>query len=88
MFPTNSRIIRKGIPLTRTCGVLWSVRHPRRGFKFYRTPILPPKPIAIARNVPPIPRAKDPLAPATPSLQGICENLSLLPISMAPSLAL
>ena len=75
MLSTNGRSIHKGIPLTPTCGVHWSVRHPRRGFKFYRAPILPPKPKAIARNVPPTPQTKGPPAPATPSLQGICENL-------------
>ena len=64
------------------------MRHPRCGFEFYWAPILPPKPKAIARNVPPTPRAKGPPAPATPSLQGICENLPQLPISMAHSLAL
>ena len=88
MFPTNDRSIHKGIPLTLTCGVHWLVRHPRHGFEFYRAPILPPKPKPIARNVPPTPRAKGPPAPATPSLQGICENLPQLPISMAPTLAL
>ena len=87
MFPTNGRSIHKGIPLTPTCGVHWSVRHPCRGFEFYRAPILPLKPKAIARNVPRTPWAKGPSAPATPSLQCICENLSQLPISMAPSLA-
>jgi len=85
MFPTNGRSIHKGIPLTPTCGVHWSVRHPCHGFEFYREPILPPKPKAIARNVPPTPRAKGPPAPATPSLQGICENLPQLPTSMARS---
>ncbi|KAG2570120.1 hypothetical protein PVAP13_7KG047209 [Panicum virgatum] len=88
MLSTNGRSIHKGIPLTQTCGVHWSVRDPRRGFEFYWAPILPPKPKAIARNVPPTPRAKGPPAPATPSLQGICENLPQLPISMAASLAL
>ena len=85
MFPTNGHSIHKGIPLTLTCGVHWLVRHPRHGFEFYRAPILPPKPKPIARNVPPTPRAKGPLEPATPSLQGICENLPQLPTSMARS---
>ena len=68
MFPTNDRNIHKGIPLTPTCGVHWSVRHPARGFEFYRAPILALKPKAIARNIPPTPWAKGPPAPATPSL--------------------
>ena len=85
MFPTNGHSIHKGIPLTLTCGVHWLVRHPRHGFEFYRAPILPPKPKPIARNVPPTHRAKGPPAPATPSLQGICENLPQLPTSMARS---
>ena len=66
--PNKWSQLHKGIPLTPTCGVHWSVRHPRRGYEFYRAPILLPKPKAIAQNVLPTPRAKGPPAPATPAL--------------------